>query len=389
MSNQDEISKRIQGLPPEKRALLERQLSAHGINVLSKGNSPSSIHEQAPRSANSRQEPTPDRRPNDLPVLMPAPKTTERLSTWLPENSGVIEQTMLQSGAILFRGFHIDGPIAFQDCIEAISGTPMDYPGIYQGAAVRRHVYGKIYTSTEFSPEYRLHLHSECSFAHCWPLRLFFLCTKASRQGGETPLADIRGILQRLSPAVRAKFEDKGVMYVRNYGIGSAPSWQSIFNTDNRYEVGRFCSSIGVATEWISETRLRTRSVRPALMKHPQTGELVWFNHVNSAHVWSNEPVLRDALLTEFEPQDLPRNCYYGDGSDIDVATLEVIRDAYQQETTLFDWQDGDLLMLDNMLTAHGRQPYVGERQVLVGMAVTVRRNSQGPRAFDAEVDAG
>jgi alpha-ketoglutarate-dependent taurine dioxygenase len=48
---------------------------------------------------------------------------------------------------------------------------------------------------------------------------------------------------------------------------------------------------------------------------------------------------------------------------------VEQIRQAYRQETVAFPWQKGDLLMLDNMLVAHGRNPFSGERKVIVSMA--------------------
>jgi hypothetical protein len=67
--------------------------------------------------------------------------------------------------------------------------------------------------------------------------------------------------------------------------------------------------------------------------------------------------------------EDLPKNVFYGDGSPIGAAVLRGIREAFQQETVSFAWQRGDILMLDNMLSAHGRTPFVGRRSVLVGMA--------------------
>jgi hypothetical protein len=65
-------------------------------------------------------------------------------------------------------------------------------------------------------------------------------------------------------------------------------------------------------------------------------------------------------------------NTYYGDGSPIEPKVLDQLRAAYNAETVSFPWQKGDLLMLDNMLVAHGRSPFVGPRQILVGMAELV-----------------
>jgi hypothetical protein len=47
---------------------------------------------------------------------------------------------------------------------------------------------------------------------------------------------------------------------------------------------------------------------------------------------------------------------------------LDEIRKIYQQEAAIFPWQEGDVLMLDNMLAAHGRAPFAGSRKVVVGM---------------------
>lgn len=77
----------------------------------------------------------------------------------------------------------------------------------------------------------------------------------------------------------------------------------------------------------------------------------------------------RSSLLAGLTEDDLPFNTYYGDGSPFEAATLDEIRAAYQQETVSFPWQAGDILMVDNMLAAHGREPYTGQRQVLVAMA--------------------
>ena len=89
------------------------------------------------------------------------------------------------------------------------------------------------------------------------------------------------------------------------------------------------------------------------------------------------EPTIREALISEFKEEDLPNNTYYGDGTPIEPAVLDELRQAYREETVAFPWQKGDILMLDNMLTAHGRTPFVGPRQVLTGMSMLVNREEK------------
>jgi hypothetical protein len=48
---------------------------------------------------------------------------------------------------------------------------------------------------------------------------------------------------------------------------------------------------------------------------------------------------------------------------------LDEIRDAYDRARVLFPWQTGDIMLLDNMLVAHGRMPYTGPRKVVVALA--------------------
>ena len=102
---------------------------------------------------------------------------------------------------------------------------------------------------------------------------------------------------------------------------------------------------------------------------HPATGKKIWFNQAHLFHVSSLEQKIQDQLLSVLTEAELPRNTYYGDGAPIEAETLRVIRDVYARNTISFDWQRNDLLLIDNMLFSHGRTPYSGNRQVLVGMA--------------------
>jgi hypothetical protein len=86
-------------------------------------------------------------------------------------------------------------------------------------------------------------------------------------------------------------------------------------------------------------------------------------------HISNMEAAVREYLLSVFKEEDLPRNAYYGDGSRIETSVLDEIRGVYNETSITFPWQEGDILMLDNFLASHGREPFVGPRKIVVAMA--------------------
>lgn len=212
-------------------------------------------------------------------------------------------------------------------------------------------------------------LHNEQSYTLNWPMRISFFCATPALEQGRTPLADSRRVLSRLSPATIGRFERLGVLYVRNYLDGISLPWSVAFQTEDRREVEAYCCTVSVDVEWIGGDRLRTRQVRPAIRTHPQTCERTWFNHALFFHVTSLPAEISRSLRAALPEEDLPYNTFYGDGSPIDDATLGELRAAYKAETVSFPWERGDVLLLDNMLVAHGREPFVGPREVRAAMA--------------------
>lgn len=288
------------------------------------------------------------------------------LAAWAEAGREFVEAQLPEHGGVLFRNFMVGGAAEFERFIETVAGPLMDYG--YQSTP-RSQVSGNIYTSTEYPAAQSIPLHNEMAYARRWPMRICFYCVTSAAQGGETPIADSRKVYARLDPEVRERFARRGVMYVRNYGEGVDLPWARVFQTDSRAEVEAFCRSADIEFEWLDGDRLRTRQVCQAVATHPRRGEVVWFNQAHLFHVSNLEPAVREALLAQCGEGGLPRNAYYGDGSPIEAAALEHIREVYRQETIAFPWQAGDVLLLDNMLVAHGRRPFAGARKVVVGMA--------------------
>lgn len=301
-----------------------------------------------------------------LPWLVEPAIAGVDLVQWAREHRDYLEQKVLQYGAVLFRGFGVASLDRFNEVISALSPGALEY--MFR-ASPRTRVGGNIYTSTDYPADQVIFPHNEHSYSPRFPLRLFFYCNLSSETGGETPIGSTRKVMALIPPSIRDKFHEKQISYVRNYGDGFGLPWQTVFQTDNRTEVETYCASVGIEVEWKGSSRLRTRQVGPAIVRHPRTGEEVWFNHGTFFHVSTLPPTIRDSLNANFAPDDLPTNTFYGDGSPIEAESLDILRAAYLQSLVKFSWQQGDVLFIDNILAVHGREPFTGPRRILTGMA--------------------
>jgi alpha-ketoglutarate-dependent taurine dioxygenase len=302
----------------------------------------------------------------ELPLLVRPRAEGLPLAVALPQLRMLVERHLHRAGGLLFRDFRVDGVADFRAFAAAFGHPLLSYEF---GSTPRTEVAEGIYTSTEYPSHQAIPLHNEQAYTREWPLKIWFYSAVVAREGGETPIADSRAIYRRIDPALRERFAVKGVMYVRNYGNGLDVPWPQVFGTDDPVEVERYCRAHGIACEWKDDGELRTRQVCQGVARHPATAEWVWFNQAHLFHVSNLESEAREILLDILDEADLPRNAYYGDGTPLEDSALAEIRGVLDEETLRFPWREGDVLMLDNMLAAHARAPFVGPRRVVVAMA--------------------
>ncbi len=276
------------------------------------------------------------------------------------------ESLLRDHGALLLRGLGIADAEAFQRLVSATGLASLNYDF---ASTPRSKVRAGVFSSTEYPANQAIPQHNEQSYTTSWPGRIWFHCVIAPTDRGATPLADSRQVWSRIDQAVRQEFTRRGLTYVRNFGTGLDLSWQKAFGTVDRSRIEQYCANNGILTEWIGDDHLRTRQSCQVEIGHPTTRERVWFNQAHLFHISSLHEAVRDALLSVVDEKDLPRNAYFSDGDSIPEPVLNAVRDAYSACTLVIPWQEGDVLLLDNMLMSHGRQPFSGSRQILVAMS--------------------
>jgi alpha-ketoglutarate-dependent taurine dioxygenase len=309
-----------------------------------------------------------------LPLVITPSSEGIDLAVWLNAHRHDVDHWLVEHGGLLFRGFGVDSAVRFHEVAERWSRALMVYK---ERSSPRTLVREHVYTSTDYPPDQIIFPPNEHSYASRFPMRIAFCCIVPPPVGGETPLVDCRRLLARIPDAIRRRFSDRGGwMYVRTFHDGVGLPWQTVYQTTDPQVVEEYCRQHDIRCEWTPDDRLKTYQVRPVVSRHPMTGEDIWFNHATFFNVATLPAFLRDGLLEQFGADDVPNNTCYADGSPLEPETLTTLQAAYLAEQVAFPWERGDVLLLDNMLTAHGRNAFEGERTVLVVMSDPIDRRS-------------
>ena len=302
-----------------------------------------------------------------LPLVIEPAINDVELVGWAKSNKELFERKLLQHGALLFRNFNIPSSVEFRRfaevvCTKLAAFTANIHP-------IPKNQTGSLRTGATYPINKKIRWHNEDSFDNFhWPSRIIFYCARSPEQGGETPITDCRQLFHLIAPATRDKFVKKGVMYVKNYYPELGMKWQNDFATTNESEMERHCKEASIEFRWNANKQLRLQYVRPAVVRHPTSGETVWFNQAQLVHSVFLESEVRALWKLSFKEENFPANCYYGDGSPIEEPDMLDVFRAYNQLETTFLWQAGDILVLDNMLVAHARSPFAGAREIYVAM---------------------
>jgi alpha-ketoglutarate-dependent taurine dioxygenase len=317
-------------------------------------------------NSSSTSLPNVDLQPGKPPILRV--EATGDPARWAAEQRNALGAFVAEHGSLLVRG------LGLRD--EAETGAVFRQLGSLmaerEAFAPRRRYSEGVYSASKWPPNQHMCLHHELSYALEPPGLMLFACLVAPTGGGETPVADSPNVLNALPADLVERFERVGWLLIRNYNEDIGASIVEAFGADDRRTVESYCRANAIQFEWQPNGGLRTWQRRSAVVRHPRTGQRCWFNQIAFLNEWT-DPELREYLVDVYGEDGLPFNTRFGNGDPIGADVIGVIDKVYEENTARERWQAGDLMLVDNVRTAHGRESFEGPREVLVAMADPVR----------------
>ncbi|MEU3572108.1 TauD/TfdA family dioxygenase [Kitasatospora sp. NPDC036755] len=312
------------------------------------------------------------------PATLVAPRFegVEAACAWLNALLPDLRTALQRYGALYLRGL----PVASVEDFALVRDVLVPQRTPYREKATPRSSFGNdVYSSTDLPPAQSIRMHNENSYTLTFPGLLMFACLIAPEEGGATPVADCREVLRKLPAPLVERIRSHGWTLHRSYDENISVSWEKAFATEDREEVEKYCAENLISCRWDDEGNLKTVQRRPGIIRHPSTDEEVWFNHMAFWNSWSLDEELRDTLVGEFGADGLPFETGVADGEPLTRDELDTINAAYAEATVRRTWQPGDVLLVDNVLTAHGRDPFRGDRRIVVAMGNPVELDDCRP----------
>jgi alpha-ketoglutarate-dependent taurine dioxygenase len=292
---------------------------------------------------------------------------------WLQRCRPELDRLIVAHGGIVLRGFPVVTTADFEEVIGLFPAYSQGYVG---GITPRKLLGKKALESTTIAPQYRIGVHQEMAYTRDYPPRIMFFARIVPEEGGQTIIADMRQVTNRLPADLAEKLDRLGVAAVRNFGNGEHAEraarepefmpWMSSFGTDDRAEVERLCRELGREAIWNANGSLTTVARFPAFVAHPQTGKRVYRANLHAVRNPFGDSSPQAAELRAY--QAMPSGNYFGDGTPLNDAEWASLAGLVDAATREWPWHAGDVMILDNLLVGHGRNPFHGVRETQVAL---------------------
>ncbi|MGI9414785.1 MAG: TauD/TfdA family dioxygenase [Hyphomicrobiales bacterium] len=296
-------------------------------------------------------------------------------------NADRVRGHLFDAGAVLLRGFHSASAGDFEAALAALGLNPTgDY---LFGIAKRERHSGAAFTSTTWSKRAILPPHTEMAYMRRRPSWIAFYCAAPASRYGETPCFDMAAAYRALPSRLAELLRDATATYTRRIPkvrgrFGYQRTVAETFGTEDRDEISTLCKDLDVIPRWIAPDLLEAVTHVDAVVRHPSSGALC-------LNAQFTEPAAFRYLFRRFADRfTLSERCLqeallFGaglvrggthqsiriDGRRLAARDVRTIYDCMFGASAIFEWRRGDLLLLDNIRSGHGRLNVVGPRQIL------------------------
>jgi alpha-ketoglutarate-dependent taurine dioxygenase len=291
--------------------------------------------------------------------------TLDAVTARLTEQRQKLDEQAASHGAILFRGFPLATAEDFDRFVAAFGWKNFPYDESLSNA-VRVNRTPRVFTANEAPPSVTIFLHHEMAQTPIYPSKLFFFCEQPAEHGGATPLCRSDVLWQRLverCPEFARNCRERGLRYTNvmpsendpNSGMGR--SWQSTLRAQTRQQAEARLKGLGYSWEWLDDGCLRaTTPVLPAT-RELSDGRRSFFNQLIAAfRGWKDSR------------NDPSKSITFGDGALLDGRAAMIAAELADELSFDLAWQRGDVALVDNYVTMHGRRTFVGTRTVLASL---------------------
>ena len=287
------------------------------------------------------------------------------LLNWVEKNKVKIEDELKIHGAILFRDMGVNDEQSFDRFIRAFDWPSFTYEESLSNA-VRRNRTELVFTANEAPPSVSIFLHHEMAQTPIYPSKLFFYCELASQSGGSTPICRSDVLLEHLRreiPNFVSACEDKGVRYSQtmpsdnDLESGQGRSWGSTLNATSQEQAETKLRKLSYQWQWRDDGSLSVITPQLPAIRTLDDGRKVFFNQLIAAfRGWQDARNVGEKSIC------------FGDNSPISNEDMEVVIRLSDLLTFDVPWQTGDIVLIDNFVTMHGRRPFEGQRRVLASL---------------------
>jgi alpha-ketoglutarate-dependent taurine dioxygenase len=296
-------------------------------------------------------------------------ETLQQAQCWVNENRASLQKELACTGALLFRGFPVTDAQSYDHFFSAFGYDNFTYQESLSNA-VRINYTELVFSANEAPKDVEIYLHSEMAQTPIFPNIISLFCEKAADSGGATILCRSDIVYQKVmaaEPLLTEKLSREGLKYTNTMPSGDNPGsaqgrgWQSTLSVQSKDQAEEKLQNLGYRWQWHADGSLSAQTKALPAIKSVEGDRQVFFNQIIAAYQgWKGVK------------EDPSVGLCFGDDSAIPKHFLDKICEI--AAATAYDllWQDGDVALVDNHLSMHGRRPYGGDtvRRVLVTLGL-------------------